>query len=100
MTDRIVRAAIIALFTALFTVNIYRAATQSITVDEAYAYDLFIEPPLAQVLTSFNATHHVLQSLLSKRSVKSFGVSEFTLRLPTLIGGLLYFVVVYLLSRS
>jgi hypothetical protein len=100
MKARIFRAAIIALFTALFTVNIYRAATQSITVDEAYAYDLFIEPPLAQVLTSFNATHHVLQSLLSKRSVKSFGVSEFTLRLPTLIGGLLYFVVVYRLSRS
>jgi hypothetical protein len=47
---------------------------------------------------AYDASNHVLQTLLSKISGAAFGVSEFTLRLPTLLAGFLYFIAVYRLS--
>jgi hypothetical protein len=84
---------------AISATNLYRAKTQSITCDEAYSYELWISQPLSRMYVAYDASNHVLQTLLSKISVAAFGVSEFTLRLPTLLAGFLYFIAVYRLSK-
>ena len=84
---------------AISATNLYRAKTQSITCDEAYSYELWISQPLSRMYVAYDASNHVLQTLLSKISGAAFGVSEFTLRLPTLLAGFLYFIAVYRLSK-
>ncbi len=88
-----------ALALAILALNVYRAAVCSITIDEAFTYNSFVRPPLAQILTTYDANHHVLHSLLAKAFVSAFGVSEFTLRLPSLLGGALYLWAVFALAR-
>jgi len=83
----------------LFAVNVYRAATQSITVDEAFTYTRFVVPPFSAMRTSYDAGNHVLNTLLAKVSVSLFGASELALRLPSLLGGLFYFAGLFLVSR-
>jgi hypothetical protein len=82
------------LLVALFAVDIYRAATQGITVDEAFTYQHFVAPPFAQVMTSYDVNHHVLNSLLAKLTTSLFGTSELTLRMPSLLGGLIFLIAV------
>lgn len=77
---------------ALFGVNLYRAAHQSITTDEAYTYALYIGSPITGLFTKYEANHHVLHTFLCRLAVGLFGLSEFTLRMPSLAGGLLYLV--------
>jgi hypothetical protein len=83
----------------LFAVNVYRAATQSITVDEAFTYSHFVAPPLAAMRSLYNANNHVLNTLLAKVSVSVFGASDFTVRLPSLLGGLAYFAGLFFVCR-
>ena len=78
------------LLVAVFAVNIYRAATQGITIDEAFTYQHYVAPPWYQVMTSYDVNHHVVNSLLAKVTTGLFGVSELTLRMPSLLGGLIY----------
>ncbi len=79
----------------LSATNIYRARTQSITCDEANSYEMWGAKPLSRMLVSYDASNHVLQTILSKISIATFGLSEFALRLPTVLGGFLYFIAVY-----
>ncbi len=79
-----------ALVLALFAVNVYRAASQSITCDEAYTYNEFLAGSPWQLVRSYEASHHVLHTALAKLSISLLGASEFTLRIPSLLGGLLY----------
>jgi hypothetical protein len=94
----LIRSLAILILLALSAVNIYRAKTQSITCDEALSYELWGAQPLPHMWESYDASNHVLQTLLSKVSVATFGLSEFALRLPTLLGGFLYFIAIYRLS--
>ncbi len=82
------------LLASVLAVNVYRAATQSITVDEAFTHEHFVAPPFYKVMTSYDPNHHVLNSLLAKVSTGLFGVSELTLRIPSLAGGLIYLLAV------
>ncbi len=93
------RTIAIALVSFLFLANLYRARTQSITCDEAFTHQLFLVPPASVMFTTYDANHHILHTFLCRISVSLFGLSEFTLRLPSLLGGLIYFLVVYRLSR-
>ncbi len=95
----------LALLAAIFAVNIYRAATQGIIIDEAFTYQHFVAPPLAQVMTTYDLNHHILNSLLAKVTTGLFGVSELTLRIPSLFGGLIYLlaaraIVLYVFSAE
>jgi hypothetical protein len=92
-------AAAIGVVVLLLATNVYRAATQSVTIDEASNYNIFISEPVSRMLTSYDAANHVLQTLLSKISIMLFGLAEFTLRLPSVLGGLLYLISCYRLSR-
>lgn len=83
----------------LAIVNVYRAATQSITTDEAFTYNRSVTAPIPRLWDDFDANDHVLHTLMCKASVGLFGLSEFTLRLPSLLGGFLYFWLCLRLSR-
>jgi uncharacterized membrane protein len=87
------------LFFVLLAVNLYRAATTSISTDEAYTYNRSVSVPIPKLWESFDANDHVLHTLLCKASVALFGVSEFTLRIPALFGGVLLLWVCLRLCR-
>ena len=87
----------IALLTILFATNVYRASTQSITVDEAASYNHFIANP-NDPFVKIAPYNDNLNTLLSKLSVRA-GLSEFTLRLPSVLGGLVYFIALFHLCR-
>jgi hypothetical protein len=73
-----------------------RAAAVAITHDEALTYAWHVHWPAYQILwlstEGLPDNNHVLFTLLCKASVAAFGVSEFTLRLPSLLGCALYLV--------
>jgi hypothetical protein len=83
-------AAAVVCVAGLTGVHVYRAATQSITHDEAVTYQRYVSGPLYQLVTSSDANNHILNSLLGRATVGLFGPAEFTLRLPSLAGGLLF----------
>jgi len=83
----------------LFGVCVYRAWSQSITFDEAYNYARFAGRGFRAVFTTYEAGNHVLYSLLERLSVVCLGVSEFSLRLPSVLGGLLYLTACYAIGR-
>jgi hypothetical protein len=84
----------------LVTTNIYRAATQAITTDEAFSYHLFIAPKTLALFNTFDANYHVLHTLLCFVSVKAFGLSELSLRLPSLLACVLYYAAVCRIARQ
>ena len=84
-----------ALLGLIFLTNIYRAATQSITHDEAVTYENFVAAPWSVVFNSYDANHHVLHTIFCKIFVDILGVSPLTLRLASLLSGLLYLYLVF-----
>ena len=95
ITRLILRWTAIVLLAGLFLANVYRAATQSLTIDEAFTYHLYLAKNLRAILTEYDANNHVLYTLLAKLSVGLFGTSEFAIRLPSVLGGLVYFYAVF-----
>jgi uncharacterized membrane protein len=89
----------IAILLFAFGVAVYRAKVQTIAHDEALTYEWFLDQGVYEVLR-YNPANHVLQTLIAKPMVKVFGVSEFTLRVPTLMGSAIYLIAVYLLCRK
>lgn len=83
--------AALALTAFLFLTTVYRAATQSITIDEAYTYSQFVARPLGAAMSEYDANNHVLYTLLARLSTGMLGASELPLRLPALAGALLFF---------
>ena len=68
-----------------------RAAIQSITIDEADSYLAFVGRSYPSHWEAA-ANNHVLNSLLMRLSTALFGVSQFTVRLPALLGAAVYIV--------
>jgi hypothetical protein len=79
-----------ALICVLSVVVVYRAATQSITYDEAFTYLHYASGSPQLVFTSFSANNHVLFSLLAHISTRLFGLSELTLRLPSVLAAIAF----------
>ncbi len=88
----------LALLALLLAVNVYRAATQAIAVDEAFAWQKMLSGSWRAMFDTFDACHHFLYTYLSWISIHLLGVSAFSLRLPALLAGALYFAAVYRLS--
>jgi len=66
---------------------LYRAAHQSIVLDEAYTYNRFLSGSWADVYWVYKTNNHVLYSILAKLSIHLFGLSELAIRLPSVIAG-------------
>ena len=83
-------AGMIALPVVLY--SIYRAYALSFTYDECWTYLGYATSDVWSVLTNANpaANNHVLHSLMMKCFAFLFGDSEFGLRLPALLGSLIY----------
>jgi hypothetical protein len=88
----------LALLAALVAANCYRAATQSLTHDEALTWGLYLAGPAARIFDFYDPNHHFLGTLLEKFITSVFGFSELALRLPSLAAGALYFLVACRLS--
>jgi len=93
------RAAAIAFALARLLFCVYRAAEQSITIDEAYTYERFLSGGWGAIYGKYDANNHVLYSILAKLSIQTFGLSEFALRLPSLIAGFFLVVGIFELLR-
>jgi hypothetical protein len=77
---------------------VHRARVQPIAHDEALEYEWFLEQGVYHLL-AFNAGNHVLFTILAKPFVSVLGVTEFSLRAPSLIGTVAYLIATYLLCR-
>jgi len=83
----------------------YRAVHQSIVIDEAYTYLRFIRGPWSVVYSPYDANNHVLNTILAKLCIQFLGLSEFAMRLPSLLSGFflilgIYFVLELTTSRA
>jgi 4-amino-4-deoxy-L-arabinose transferase-like glycosyltransferase len=94
------RAVAIFLALARTALCVYRAATQSFVHDEAFSYNLFLSHSWRDLYRNYDATNHVLFSLLAKLSIKLFGISTWGLRLPTVIAGFFLMLGVWRLLES
>ena len=85
-----------AISVAIFAYVALRAATLSITHDEALTYEWHVTSDWLSIVKystpGLPDNNHVLYTLLCKLAVALFGVSELTLRLPSLLGCFLYLV--------
>ena len=68
----------------------WRAGHQSIIHDEAFSFFRFIDGPWSSLWSPYQAANHVLYSFLAKLSVALFGLSELTLRLPSVLAGFFF----------
>lgn len=76
---------------ALFLWSAWRAVNLSITIDEAFTFNRFASGGFAGVfLSGFDANNHVLHSALAALSTRVFGIHEFALRLPALLGAAVF----------
>ena len=87
-----------ALLAALFVLNVYRAATQSLVHDEAFTWQLYLNGPISAIFTQYDANHHFLATLLMRLSTRLFGFSELALRLASLLAGGWYFITIFRLA--
>ena len=88
-----------AILLAAFGLAVYRARTQAIAHDEATTYQFFLDGGVYHVLF-YNPANHVLFTLLAKPIVWVLGVTEFTLRAPSLFGAAAYLIAIYLLCAK
>jgi uncharacterized membrane protein len=84
---------------ALAAVSVVRAMTQSVTPGEAWNYVRYIAPPWAESLSRFDVNNHVLNTLFVRISTSRFHLTELSMRLPSLLAGVLYLCIVYRLAR-
>jgi hypothetical protein len=77
---------------------VVRAWMQSVTMDEAFTY-LYFAHPLKAVWQAYS-NNHVLNSLLMWITTGAFGASSITVRMPALLGAVLYVYVCYFLCTS
>ena len=83
----------------LFLAAVYRAATQAMTVDEAATYVDFASLPFWMMWKVYNPNHHVLHTILCYFSTRILPLSEFSLRLPALLGAALYLAAAFRVCR-
>jgi len=94
------RLPLLALTGVMIAYVILRAVYVSFTHDEAYTFFNYILRPIESTLNVTYTNNHLLNSLLARWSHSLFGDSEFALRLPNVLGGVLFFVfAAKLLSR-
>jgi hypothetical protein len=86
-----------ALFALLWAVA--RACVQSITIDEADTYLVWVARHYPSHWEAAS-NNHVLNSLLMRLFTSVFGVSHLSVRAPALLGAALYIFAAYLLCRK
>jgi hypothetical protein len=83
----------------IFAWSVFRAATESVTPGEAWNYDRFIGPHWNESLAQFDTNNHILNTILVRISTARIHLTEFSLRMPSLLFGALYLWAAYRISR-
>src|SRR5215831_2862421 len=83
----------------IFAWSVFRAATQSVTPGEAWNYDRFIGPHWNESLAQYDSNNHILNTVLVRISTARIHLTEFSLRLPSLVFAALYLWVAYRIVR-
>ena len=78
----------------------YRAIHQSLVIDEALWYHRYVSGPWRSFYSTYDAGNHVLYSILAKASIQALGLSEFTLRLPSVVSGFFLALGIFHLLRQ
>lgn len=86
----------ISILVSIFVYVLYRAIVLSFTIDEAFTY---MNLRRKRGVYFYNANNHLLNTLLAWFFSEIFGYSEIVLRIPALIGCLMYLVGTYKVSR-
>src|ERR1051326_9175038 len=84
---------------AVFAWSVFRAVTQSVSVGEAWNYDRYIGPHWRESLAQYESNNHFLNTLLVRISTARIHLTEFSLRMPSLLFGALYLWAAYRLAR-
>jgi hypothetical protein len=92
------RVLTLLLLALIFGFTAYRAALQAITHDEALTYMWFLDGGIGKILT-FDANNHFLFTALAKVIVKTFGLTELSLRVASLLGCAVYLTACFLLCQ-
>lgn len=98
-SDRIARGAALLAISLAWLWHAARAALCSATTDEAFTALDFAGKPWLDMLAYYDANNHVLHTILVKLSLDALGWNVVALRLPVLLAGLLYSLMVWRLGR-
>src|SRR4051812_43592818 len=98
--DQSAKRVSLVLLSAVFLLCFYRAATQSLTIDESFTFLRYVNVSFTEALAEYSANNHVLQSLLMRVCRKLLGRSELVLRLPTLLGCVLFLTASYKITSK
>jgi hypothetical protein len=90
----LILAALFAVFWAIL-----RACVQSLTIDESLTYTMFVNAPLKTVWVA-SSNNHILNTLLMWMTTHLFGNSSVIVRMPALMGAVLYIFTCYFLCRA
>jgi len=85
----------VLLLCAILLLCLYRAATQSFTIDESFTFLKYVDVPLLDAFREYSSNNHILQSLLMRVFRDMLGKSELVLRIPTRIGCALFLTASY-----
>ena len=85
---------------AAVSLAVIRATVQSIIIDEAMTYDLFVGRSSPAYCWYPSPNNHVLNSLLMRVFTSAFGLSQLTVRAPALTGAVAYIAAAYLLCKT
>ena len=69
-----------------------RSVRQSLTIDEAMTFLSFSSKPLGEMFVYYDANNHVLFTLLSRASFLALGDAEWAIRLPAVVAGVAFLV--------
>src|ERR1041384_1855099 len=93
------RSALPALAALALCLVVFRAARQSVTIDEAGSFLIFVTHAWPFPLYP-GSGNHVLNSILQWLTMGAFGVSTLTLRTPAIIGAVIYVLSALWICRS
>jgi hypothetical protein len=85
---RVSTVSIRAVAVALFVYSAYATITLPVGIGEAVLWDHLIRPPIAEAFRSSDAWLGLGYAIVAKRAIGLFRLSEFSLRLPAVLSGL------------
>jgi len=94
-----IRLVLALLIASVSAVNIARSVRQSLTIDEAMSFLSFSSKPLDEMFVYYDANNHVLFTWLSRACYLALGDAEWAIRLPAVLGGIAFLILLALVLR-
>ena len=87
---------LVLVFFASFVWAVYRSVSTGLTVSEAVTFNHFVARPITAIATlPFDPANNVLSSIATRQVLQIFRLTEWSLRLVSLLGLLLYIAVAW-----